>query len=63
MPAAPVSLDDQIRWAEAAAKRNRDYWQGQVRLRKAGEAYAAQQIKLGDAVVESLKRIAYGELG
>ena len=57
-----VDLVDQIRWAEGQLARTRNYWNAQLQQEKsrANPAYAAQQIRAAEAVVETLKTLAQG---
>lgn len=59
-----VSLDEQVRWAEGQLARTRNYWNAQLQQEKsrANPAYAAQQIRAAEAVVDTLKRLAQGDL-
>lgn len=50
-----VSLQEQLKWAQEAAARDRTYWQGQVLKRRAGAAYAAERCLPGSAVVQTLE--------
>lgn len=61
---APVPLEDQVRWAEGQLARTRNYWNAQLQQEKsrANPAYAAQQIRAAEAVVDTLKRLAQGDL-
>jgi hypothetical protein len=56
-----ITLAEQLAWAERAAQRNRDYWNRRTAESRANPAYAAQQIRAGEAVVATLRQLAQDE--
>jgi hypothetical protein len=55
-----VSLDDQVRWAEGAAARTKNYWAKLLRDGKANPVTARLEVDRADAVVETLKKLLQG---
>jgi len=59
--APPVSIEDQVRWAEGALARTKNYHAKLARYGRTHPASAAIEIQRAEAVVATLKRLAYGE--
>lgn len=55
-----VSLEDQVRWAEGAAERTKNYWSKLLRENKANPITARLEMDRANAVVETLKRLLQG---